>query len=179
MHGLRRALVFATGAVVPAVMAAPPAASATAYAGTCALVLTATYSAPLTVVPGPRTMVAGGSGTCVVNGLVGTGRFAAQLSTTVVSGGIGCAGGLVTGTGTLEIDLPGITAPVLEVVVADAGGVISLVAFNLTPHVLRFEGSGTFVRDPMDTVACVTSGLSTTTWTGPFSFQDPDSLPAA
>jgi hypothetical protein len=156
--------------------AAPPAAAADPLiVGACALMtLRVDYTPALsTTVPAAASTRVDvlGSTSCLVSGgpwvavtLDGFGTTAVLFNT------FSCAGGVAAGEGSL-------TAPTHdgfpadgaegELIVAMAGGVGSLTLVSRTGRVVA---QGEFLQDTADTVACPSSGLSTTSWTGALAF---------
>jgi hypothetical protein len=156
---------------VLAVAALPGPASAEAvFSGACTMRLEMKFNRRITATPGPTSIALGGDGTCVVNGTVADLDFAGSVATTALTGGFGCAGGVATGTGLVEISVPGFPGPVVQLTLVATPGTVTLVA---TALVIRFEGVATLAQDPLDVPACPTSGLTATTADGAMVFQDP------
>lgn len=148
---------------------APPAAAEGVFAGVCTMRVSSTFSAPVTTTAGPRSMQFVGSGTCVVNGVIAPFSLFGTLSTTAF-GGYSCAGGLATGTGVVHVEVPGFPDPLVQLTLADNGGVGTLVVVAL---VTRFDGVASLARSPVDTAACASGGTSTFSSNGAMPFQDP------
>lgn len=174
---MRRTLNRVAAAVLSAggsvAVGAQPASADGEFVGACTLDFDVTYSTPLGVVPGPRHLSFVGFGTCVVNGMTADVGVAGLASTTVLGGAYGCAGGVATGTAVFDVDVPGFPSPLIDVLIVDVAGDVTIVGWALA---LRYEGVGNFVRPPADTARC-SGGLQSTTWTGGIAFQDPDPSP--
>jgi hypothetical protein len=175
MSSIARAIV-AMAAIAGA--SAPSTASATAtFSGACAMSVEVTFTPTVVALPSSKAVQLGGTGTCIVNGDIAPMRLRGFLSTTSLTGGFSCAGGVVTGTGVVEIDTPGFSGPDVQLVVVEANGVISMTVVAVT-HVLRFNGVAELAEDPVDAATCPTVGMASTTWVGAMPFQDPDPPPA-
>jgi hypothetical protein len=124
--------------------------------------------------PGTRSLDLDGSGTCVVNGEIADLTFVGDVATTSLTGGYGCAGGVATGTGVVDIDTTGFPNPLVQLTVVDVGGAVTMTAVKITPNVYTFEGVAELARDPADTATCALTALSSTTWKGAMAFQDPE-----
>lgn len=154
-----------------------PAGAEATWAGACVVDVAVSYAVPVSSVPAPNGMRLSGTGTCVVNGVVTALSLGGVLATTPVTGGYGCGGGVATGSGAVNVTMPGFPAPTVQLFLVEAGGVVSLAVVSVTPHVLRFEGVADLARDEAASVQCLLGGMSQTTWKGTFAFQDPETLP--
>lgn len=153
-----------------------PADAMATYSGVCAVEVDVAFSATVGAAPLPTTLVLWGDGTCVVNGQLATMRLGGRVATPALTPGFSCAGGVATGTGVVEIAVPGFSSPDVQMTVAEVDGAITLVAVAPT-HLLRFNGVATMVEDPTHRGACLTQGVAATSWTGQLTFQDPDPPP--
>lgn len=168
---LARASIVLTGTMLALSV---PARAEGVYSGACTLDLTVTPTATLGLVPQQLTLAVDGAGTCVTNGGLTSIEFTADVATDPDTGGFACAGGLASGSGFVDLDLPGFSGLPVEVTVLAVGPAVSLVA---TAQVTRLDGLGLLTQDASDVAACPGSGVAATTWVGGFGFQDPE-LPA-
>jgi hypothetical protein len=164
-----RAAILVTGIFLATLATGAPAGAEGVFAGACTLDVDVTYSEELELLPGPRTLQLDGVGTCVVNGAVAPLVLQGVAATTPLTGGYACGGGVATGTGVVDIALPGFPDPVVQLAIVDTGGVVTMTVLALY---LTFDGVAELVREPSDTLTCGGS-WATTTWTGAMAFQDP------
>ena len=162
------AIVF--GALVGVAPVGVPDAHALALiSGACTTTFTVGFSPAMTAVPGARTMSLTGSGTCVANGSIGTVNITGGMNSAAWS----CEAGVAVGAVNIGFHVPIFdqTYVAVTVVAENVGGVIAVeMSYNLT----QLVGVGVFAQSPVSGSSNCATGLSSTTWTGAFAFNDPD-----
>ncbi|HVF74326.1 MAG TPA: hypothetical protein VM938_04705 [Acidimicrobiales bacterium] len=157
--------------MVTTVLVSPtPAHAEGEFAGACMVSLTATFSPPLDMSFVPRSASLGATGSCVVNGVPAQLFLAATVSTPFVGGGFNCAAGVMTGTGSVRITVPGFPDPFVEIQIVNSGGVLTMALESL---LVTFEGVTELAPVPGQYVACLRGSLAQGTWSGAMAFQDP------
>jgi hypothetical protein len=141
------------------------------WAGTCTFNLNVSFSPGLRPTPTAQSGSFSGASTCVVNERVTTGSFNGTFATNPATAGMGCASGVVSGTGVFGVATLGFPNPTVAVTFVNHGGAISAVVTRLS----TFAGSGEFAQAPADTASCVQgTRLTSTRWTGAIAFEDPE-----
>lgn len=154
-----------------------PAADATegaVFSGVCTMTLDVGFSDAVSMTAASRRITIDGGGTCVVNGDFAPMTLVGSLETTALTGGYSCVGGVATGTGVIDIETPGFPAPVVQLVAAQVGPVVTLTVLALP---VRFDGVAVLRQDADDAAACPSTGYTTTSWDGAMPFQDPHPSP--
>ena len=152
---------------------APDAHALVLVSGACAPTFTVSFSPPMTAVPGASTMSMTGAGTCVANGSIGTINITGGMNSAAWS----CEAGVAVGAVSLSFHVPifNQTYIAATIVAENVGGVVSVeITYNLT----QLVAVGVFAQSPVSGAANCATGLGTTTWTGAFVFNDPDTTVA-
>jgi hypothetical protein len=153
--------------VVP--IAAPDASALALISGACTTTFTVSFAPSMSLVPGASTMNLTGSGTCVANGNIGTVNIVGGMNSAAWS----CEAGVAVGAVAVGFHVPGFNQSFFGVtaVAENVGGVITLeMTYNLT----QLVGVGVFAQSPVSGASNCATGMSSTTWTGAFVFNDPD-----
>lgn len=168
-----RALLLGT-VLIAATSAAAIAPAAHAFngvfVGACTIELDVSYSPSLAATPGsPGITFGGGSGTCVMEGMLGT----VNMGGGATGIALGCAEGAALGLAYFTFDIGAWEAsfPAATIVLTNTGGVIE---FAFTQNLHKFAGAGAAVPEPAAAALCPVAGVSATTWTVAFGFEDPD-----
>ena len=171
----RRALVAVVlGALVSVCpIGAPDAHALVLVSGACAPTFTVSFSPPMTAVPGPRTMSITGAGTCVANGSIGTINITGGLNSVAWS----CEAGVAVGAVSLSFHVPIFNQTYIAATIV-AENVAGVVVVEITYNLTQLVAVGVFAQSPVSSGANCATGLSTTTWTGAFVFNDPETTVA-
>lgn len=140
------------------------------FVGACTIELDVTYSPALVAIPGaPNISVGGGPGTCVMDGMIGT----VNLGGGMTGNQLGCAEGAALGSLAMTFEIGNWTGsfPAATVALTNIGGVME---FAFTQNLHKFAGAGVAVPEPVAAANCAVSGVTTTTWTVAFAFEDPE-----
>jgi len=138
------------------------------FVGACAPTLTVSFSPTMTAVPHALNMSVSGSGTCVVNGSVGTVSILGGMNSVAWS----CEGGVAVGAVGLGFHVPVFEQSYFGVTIV-AENVGGLVTVEMAYDLVQLDAVGEFVQLPVSGGANCATGLSSTTWTGAFAFNDP------
>jgi hypothetical protein len=109
------------------------------------------------------------SGTCVVNGSIGTIAINGGMNSAAWS----CEAGVAVGAVAVGFHVPGFNQSFFgtTIVAENVGGVV---AVEMTYNLTQVIAVGVFAQSPISGSSNCATGLSSTTWTGAFAFNDPD-----
>jgi hypothetical protein len=165
-----RALLATTCLLAALALDVKPAAALSAVVvGDCAFVsVSASYSPAITAVPSATTISLSGSGTCVVNGQIGSVSFGVIATSPAYS----CVGGVAAGSFQLTFNVPGFHASIPgTIAIVNAGSTITAALTSIPV----FAGVAEFAALPVSgSQSCLTGSLSSTSWAGDLVFEDPD-----
>ena len=167
MRRIVLAAVVLLGALLPAARA--EASENAVWVGGCVMSFNVSWSG-LKTLPGPQSMSFSGSGTCVLNEKIVPAAYQGYAAWNPLTGGMGCFSGVVTGTAGFYAASPGWPNPTVSVTIVNKGGVMTLFGIK---EIISFDGTGEYFNLG-DYAACDTaSGMTSSTWTGPYVMQDP------
>lgn len=156
--------------LTPTLASAPPARAQEVFAGVCDMTLGVTYTPGLKLVPAPLSpteVAVDGGGTCTT--LDGTAVGTLHAGGTTTLGTFGCAGGIVVGRGTFDIDDEEYPASREGRAVITLTGAVATVTVEADD--LSVTATGAFLQPlPTLTTCTVGNGLETTTWEGTLAF---------
>lgn len=172
---ITRSLSLAVAALSIAVLT-PPAAHAdqrAVVAGSCVLTVFGTFSHPVTAVPAPNGMTFWGTGTCVESTqvLATVTGFNGTLGPNSLNVPMSCEGGEMVGFTNFALSDPFFPDPInMETTMGVAAGTATMYVSLGFP---AFVGVVELVQNPVDVALCPVTGLTTTTWTATFTWEDP------
>ena len=133
------------------------------------------YRAVPPTVPGTIEVRLDGNGTCFVLPIADNFdvTIGGTLGLLAMVPNFTCVGGTASGPVTLSITDPDYPTGLPSFFSGTGAWVATPAAATLEVVSPEFAGSGVFTRVSTDSVNCITHGLGSTTWSGPFAFEDP------